>query len=258
MARSIQLKRKLEFGAPGKLPTTWEDYKVLENYVKTADGEPFLIMDEELEGSVGKVWGWCSNTGLSVLGFSKHLYGYGTFEICKYTLFHQLWVIVGRSDPNKVSLPCAFFLLPDKRKSTYVKILEKLLELGVKNTEVFHCDFEKGAIRAVQAVLPKCIVVCCDTHWKRALRTNQSEIGLLVYINKDVGVQTFNRLLWALSYVPQEDVLKVYEEEVLPRMVVGEDDEEDDSPADYNKKMDAYLEYFETTWLGKKNRRTGI
>ena len=55
MARFIQLKRKLDSGAPGKLPTTWEDYKVLENYVKTADGEPFLIMDEELEGSVGKV-----------------------------------------------------------------------------------------------------------------------------------------------------------------------------------------------------------
>ena len=74
-------------------------------------------MDEELEGSVGKVWGWCSNTGLSVLRSSKHLYGDGTFEICKYTLFHQLWVIVGRSDANKVSLPCAFFSLPEFRPS---------------------------------------------------------------------------------------------------------------------------------------------
>ena len=45
----------------------------------------------------------------------------------------------------------------------------------------------------------------------------------------------------------------MYEEEVLPRIVVGEGDEEDDSPADYSKKMDAYLEHFETTWLGKKN-----
>ena len=146
MARSIQLKRKLEFGAPGKLPTTWEDYKVLENYVKTADGEPFLIMDEELEGSVGKVWGWCSNTGLSVLRSSKHLYGDGTFEICKYILFHQLWVIVGRSDANKVSLPCAFFLLPDKRKATYVKILEKLLELGVTTLKFFIMISRKGQL----------------------------------------------------------------------------------------------------------------
>ena len=70
--------------------------------------------------------------------------------------------------------------------------------------------------------------------------SRKGQLGL--FINKDVGVQTFNRLLWALSYVPREDVLKVYEEEVLPRMVVGEDDEEDDSPADYNKKMDAYFE----------------
>ena len=103
-------------------------------------------MDEELEGSVGKVWGWCSNTGLSVLRSSKHLYGDGTFEICKYTLFHQLWVIVGRSDPNKVSLPCAFFLLPDKRKSTYVKILEKLLELGVKTLKFFIVISRKGQL----------------------------------------------------------------------------------------------------------------
>ena len=73
------------------------------------------------------------------------------------------------------------------------------------------------------------------------------------------------RRLWALSFTPEEDIVKVYEKDILPAMPVREapDEEEGDgvgeeSVHNYNRAMDNYLHYFEVTWVGAKDRRTGV
>ena len=87
------------------------------------------------------------------------------------------------------------------------------------------------------------------------------EVGILQYINDDITIQQFCRKLWALSYVPEKDVIQVYTSAILPTLpeVDVEDDSNDhDETADYSEKMDIYLNYFESTWLGAVNKRTQI
>ena len=38
-----------------------------------------------------KLWGFMSDTGLSIAKGSSHLWSDGNFEIMKKTLFNQLW-----------------------------------------------------------------------------------------------------------------------------------------------------------------------
>ena len=73
------------------------------------------------------------------------------------------------------------------------------------------------------------------------------------------------RRLWALSFIPPEDIVKVYEKDILPAMPVWEapDEEEGDAGGDesvhnYNRDLDNYLHYFEVTWVGAKCRRTRV
>ena len=102
-ARSIQVKRKAGLKAPS-LPKEWEDMIVPELYHVTIDGEEFLILDSNVPGKSTKVWGWASSTGLSIMKAAHDIYGDGTFEICKATKFLQAWVLVAKSNVNKVTI----------------------------------------------------------------------------------------------------------------------------------------------------------
>ena len=261
MARLIQKKRKAELGMPS-LPSSWEEMTVPDEYYTTQDGGDFLILDEYVPGTLKKVWGWASDSGISVLKASSDIYGDGTFEVAKSTLFSQAWILVAKSEQMNVSIPCAFFLLPDKQYNSYSLCLNKVKELGVTSPKRFHLDFEAASIKAVKNVFGAATVLeCCDTHWKRCLRTHQQEVGLVPHINNQVEVQTFCRKLWALSFVPQEDIVHVYTKVLLPTMPEFEADEDGDGGDDvnnYNKALDSYLHYFEGTWVGAESKRTKV
>ena len=169
--------------------------------------------------------------------------------------------MVARSESMKVTLPCAFFLLPDKQYNTYSLVLNKIKELGVSGPDVFHLDFEAAAIKAVKNTFPSTVIECCDTHWKRCLREHQKQLGLIPHINLNVDIQNFCRKLWALSYVPQKDVVKVYTKDILPTMPEVDDDDSGDDEDDvhnYTESLDQYLTYFESTWIGAVNKRTQV
>ena len=169
--------------------------------------------------------------------------------------------MVAKSETMNVTLACAFFLLPDKQYNTYSLVLNKIKELGVSNPDVFHLDFEAAAVKAVKNTFPGTVIECCDTHWKRCLREHQKELGLIPHINLNVEIQNFCRKLWALSYVPQKDVVDVYTKVILPTMPEVDADNSGDEVDDvnnYTESLDQYLTYFEATWIGAVNKRTQV
>ena len=193
------------------LPKSWEEMIVPDGFYTTSDGADFLILDSTVPGSQKKVWGWASETGINILSAASDIYGDGTFEIVGQTLFVQLWVLIAKCDQMDVTIPCAYFLLPDKSYGSYLLCLQKLRELGVNSPPRFHLDFEMAAIKAVKVVFGVTTSLeCCDTHWKRALRSNQQKQGLVPHINNVVLLQSFMRRLWALSFIPEEDIVRVY------------------------------------------------
>lgn len=258
LARQIQRKRKANLGVVANLPQNWEDHIIPDLYKVTKDGQDFNILDVET-GEGKKVWGFMSPTCLNIAKNSTHLWVDGTFEIVSKSLFEQLWIIVGTSEANNITIPLAYFLLPNKSGNSYQIVLQAIKDLGVQEVEVFHCDFELAAIKAIAAVYPEAKIEGCDVHWKRALRQAQSRVGLLRYSEEDVTIQNWIRLLWSLSYVPIDDVLKVFTEYVLPNMPEIDDDEENqEEAADFEKALEDYIAYFEATYLGKVNLRTGM
>ena len=166
-----------------------------------------------------------SPISLNIPKKSTHLWVDGTFEIVDKTKFEQLWLIVRRSEANNITLPVAYFLLPNKVTTTYKTVLQCISDLGVDKVEMFHSDFELATIKAIRRVYPHVRIEGCDVHWKRALRQAQSRTGLLRHIEADITIQNWIRMVWCLSLVPIPDVIKVYEEYVLPKM--PEIDDED-------------------------------
>ena len=257
LARELQKKRKLVQNCP-PVPKEWEEMVLPDHIKETIDGQNFLILDTVIPGKDDKILGFASPTQLQVMSNASDLFGDGTFEMVKQTLFHQCWVIVVKM-ANGLSVPTAFFLLPNKEAISYNIILQCLKEdHNIEAPSNFHLDYEASAIKSVRSIFPSSNIVCCDTHWKRALRMNMQKCGLLTYYNEDPQVQTFIRKLWTLSLVPISDIVKCWE--LLEKMIpVGDDEEMDEEVAqDFNHAMEHFMLYFEQTWIGSLNKRTKI
>jgi len=162
------------------------------------------------------------------------------------------------------SVPAAFYLLPDKKKTTYKLVLENLKEYGVTNVphKIF-MDFEKAAETAFREFFKgqDLNISGCDTHLKRNLRKHLSppHNTLLTEYNTDEGLQTWLRYVWGLSLVPPKDIVEVYEKFLLPnmpnrRVADGYDDEEENQH--FNQKLEKFAKYVEDTYVGKVNTRT--
>ena len=258
-ARNLQRKRK-RVDESGPIPKRMKDLVMPEQFKQTTDGHDFVIIEQNvIEGDdTKKVWGWCTKAAINVLQHSDEVYGDGTFEIVKHTLFEQAWILVGKSERLMVTIPCAYFLLPDKTYETYKLIMQSLKYHGFE-PKTFHLDFEAAAIKACKDVWPNCKIVCCDTHWKRALRTNQNKIGLVPYIHRYREIETFIRKMWALSYVPKDKIVSVWDDYICPSIPLYDNDNEDGAD-DYNTTLENLVRYCERTWIGPmsiKNKTRG-
>ena len=173
------------------------------------------------------------------------------FDIVKSTLFVQVFIIVCKSLTG-VTVPCAFYLLPNKEYLSYKYLFESIRNLGLSPPKIFYCDFEQSIIKAVNDVFPETTIVCCDAHFKRAIRRNIQAKHLQSSYNRSIGLQTLVRYLWGLSLVPVTDVIKVWEQFILPSLP-------EDAPAQWEvteEHLENFLEYFEKTWIGGKDIRT--
>ena len=161
---------------------------------------------------------------------------------------------------NEVTVPVPHFLRPEKSYSSYELVLKRLKEAGVENPLTVHLDFEPTAIKAVKTVYEGAEIECCDTYWKRAMRKTQGRFGLTNFNDSNPDVQQFIRMLWCISLVPIGNMFEVFDKYVLPLLpeLNSEEEEDDTTNSDYTAAMEKYLEYWELTWLGKVNRRTGI
>ena len=193
---------------------------------------------------------------LQVLNTADEWFIDGTWDICKNTMFEQVWVIVARKEPG-ISLPCAFYLLPNKQPETYRRALKAIKDKGVSNPAKVHVDFERAEINAVKEELENGDIITCQVHWHRALRKNLTDVGLISFYNKSIEVQIFFRKLWALAFVPVDDVIEVYEqlEKETPEMD-EEAEGQSDAAVDFNGKVDKYLNYFQRTWVGPIKKRS--
>ena len=250
-AKSLQRKRRTILDCPA-LPTCFEDFSVPEKFKETTDGKQFLILETQLECKDGKVVGFASPTMLNELNQSDEWFVDGTWDIVRDTFFLQAWVIVARTR-HGVSLPCCYFLLPDKKPASYQLALNALKSHGVEGPRTVHLDFEKAEFKAFNEEYPNTEIVTCLVHWDRAIRRKQTDLKLIPFINRDITIQQFFKKVKALCYVPVEDVPTVWSALLEDAPVLDDEDEETEDMANlFNQAMQSFQIYFEGTWIGTK------
>ena len=205
---------------------------------------------------------FASDFTMSILKKSDEWFMDGTFEMVKETLFSQLYVVVCKAPRSTLRIPCVFALLPDKTKATYSIMFQKLKELGVAGPKVAHIDYEMAVYSTMKKVFPATDLVGCDVHWKRNLRDNLREVGLLKHSNTEQDVQTWTRMLWCLSYVPVNDVVEVFDyiltkTPVISKEHLDDSDQEDEADA-LTAAIDKHTEYFVNAYVGKVHPVTKV
>ena len=254
ISRQVQRARERELDVPAP-PKTWHDLKIPDVLTKNASGEQFLIMDEHIEEHrPERIIGFASPEGINIMQTAEQMFADGTFAVCDSTLFYQMFIIICTTQTG-INVPTAFFLLPGKEALNYKKPLLCLKNNhGVPDPPVFHCDFENAIIKSVKDVFPSTRILCCDTHFKRAIRKNIQSHHLMAAYNSDARLQQFVRYVWALSLIPEEDIAKVWDKFVEKAVPEEEEDEwANVEPGD----LEAFVSYVENTWIGGTNRRTG-
>ena len=246
--KAVQRKRKEVIGSPNN-PTTWEDVIVPDQLKVTKDNQQFLILDKVLDTDTSKkILGFASPFGLQILRNSSQWFADGTFEVARYTIYPQVFIITAKTNLD-VFVPCAYFLCPDKESKTYKVLFEALRDLNC-TPNTFYSDFELAISNAVSQVYPSADLRCCDVHFKRALRKNIQKFHLQGLYDNDSDFQLFISHIWALALVPSCDVVKVWNEIIEP-IVPDADDADRDV-----KNIIKFVAYFEKTWIGAPKYRS--
>ena len=112
------------------IPRCWEEMLSIPEALKvTASNENFLVCCDPLNPNGDElVVGYSSPTGLDILKNSSVFFGDGTFDIAECTLFKQLFIVVAKAAVG-ITVPCAYFFLPNKETDSYQKMWQVLLLL---------------------------------------------------------------------------------------------------------------------------------
>ena len=95
---------------------------------------------------------------------------------------------------------------------------------------------------------PEVIVEACLFHWKQALRRQLSEKSCLTIYNKSIKMQEAVALFKSLAFVPEDEVIEVFEECVEPAMSKMTSD------PDCLPEVERYFDYLEKSYIGSFGR----
>lgn len=137
----------------------------------------------------------------------------GTFETTPI-LFYQLYTIHAKVGSNYP--PCIYFLLPNKTQATYERMIDILLSVmpGLQPEKVL-TDFETAAINAFRKKIPSASTSGCFFHLSQCVIRKIASVGLKARYENDRDFSVLMKCLPALAFVPEDDVITVFEELVL-------------------------------------------
>jgi hypothetical protein len=131
------------------------------------------VIAEDSSSNAKRILVFLSQHGKEMLSNCSYWYMDRTFKSAASTFFSQIVFIVGLNALGK-AVPCAFTLLPNKEKDSYLRLaacirdeLSQLPEVKVKNIMM---DYEKGLILAFKTSFPGVSLAGCDFYWKSCLR----------------------------------------------------------------------------------------
>ena len=127
-------------------------------------------------------------TILQLLDDKDHVYADGTFQ-CSPKFFNQMYTFSILD--NGYYIPFIFFLVPDKKTSTYVSLLHLLRNetSNLLNLKSMTLDFETSMLKAVRCVYPEVEIHGCKFHLGQSWMRQIGKKGLLhMFYNKETNL----------------------------------------------------------------------
>ena len=224
------------------MPKTRGEIDLEDIWTKTENGDNFLLIDDiEDNAPETRMFGFATTEMLSALCSAQAIFMDGTFKVVPH-LFSQLYSL--HAFFRGQMMPLAFFLLPDKKVSTYSRILRLLrAEAFARNMEFnppeFRLDFEPSALKAIREVSPSAEIRGCNFHFGQCLWRKIQELGLQKLYDQP-GVKATVRSIGALAFVP----LNAIDEAWLEVNIEAPGPEH---PACAG--LELFKQYFVNTWL---------
>ncbi|XP_057324038.1 uncharacterized protein LOC130666788 [Microplitis mediator] len=219
-------------------PVTRADIVLSNVLCTTHNEEQFLLHDSG--GGDKRYLMFGTKKNLQFLASCEEWFSDGTFKTVP-TLFNQLYTIHGMK--NGKTLPLVYILTPRKSKSIYkqfLTVLKNKLE-DVRATRMM-VDFERSYINAFTECFPKIDIAGCYFHMTQCVWRKIQHYGLQKNYNTDIKFARNVRMLFSLAFVPVNDITDAYEELVAS-----------DCYDLHSEELNNLVEYFEKTWIGKKN-----
>ena len=121
-----------------------------------------------------------SNEHLDLLARGAQILGDGTFKTTP-SLWYQTFIVSVQVD-SETFCPCAFFLLPDKTKDSYLLMFDMLKEaLTIRNLEpaanYFMSDFEVAIRDSFMEMFPGIDIKSCVFHWSKLIISKVASKG---------------------------------------------------------------------------------
>ncbi|KAF0313020.1 hypothetical protein FJT64_016352 [Amphibalanus amphitrite] len=152
---------------------------------------------------------FASDWGLRNLSQSPHWGADGTFQVAP-GIFTQLYTV--HATVHDRIVPCAYALLPNKSRNTYVRMFLALRERlllrypGTDLTGTVITDLEMAALQAFEEVFPEKERSLCFFHFSQAVWRKTQELGLARLYATDADFALMVRTIPALAFLPAAEV----------------------------------------------------
>lgn len=257
--RIRRARKKMNLGSV--TPTSLHELRFEHVHTISNSEKQFLLYDSGPGDSRIVMYSTAEN--LDFLSFCEDWYMDGTFDVCP-PLFSQVYTIHGNELLRLLCfnillitfvhsgkrfgayVPLVYILASHKDYETYRTIFEQLKvnkpSLSPKHIMV---DFEQAAINAASNEFPGCFFHFTQCIWRKI-----QNLGLQTKYNSDPVFALNMRKLAALAFVPVEKVSDSFQK--LKKILKVRPRPKANSEA---FKLKQLLDYFELTWVGKKNVR---
>ncbi|XP_018497354.1 uncharacterized protein LOC108865134 [Galendromus occidentalis] len=170
------------------------------------------------------------------------IYMDGTFRVVP-TLFTQLYYTLHGEFKGAI-IPFAYFLLPDKRKETYIRMFDLLTKKAIEIGRAFcpqtiQVYYEVATLGAIGEMFPVTDRTGCLFYFSQCLRRKVQNLGLVTHY-ADPSVRRFLKSIAAMALVPADRMRDAWLE-------FNAEAPGPDNPA--YQRLEEFKLYFIRTWL---------